>query len=124
MSRLLAAHDVVLLEQSSFWRSRGDNGLLITQYLTDMAPAHRERALAWLRANAEQLQAQHRADVVRMSRQGRIDLHDLGDRLNYIDALDAAIWIEERPLVRRLAQLTDRRPALKPRGLLRRLVRR
>lgn len=111
-----------LLQQTAIWRSHGDHAHLVTHLIDDMTPDHRARVLAWLRGNAELMQNLHRDHITRLYKRGLLSVEEFAAELAYLDAMPAAVWLEDQPLVRRLVQLVPREP-LPARGVLARIRR-
>ncbi|QJY46686.1 hypothetical protein [Pseudonocardia broussonetiae] len=106
------------LHQASTWASWGDNGRLLTQRLDDMTPAHLRSVLAWLRDRAVALHAEQLAHHHRELSRDRDYFDTLAD-IAHLQRTPPGHWLDETPLVRRLAQLVPHQPAPR-RGLLRR----
>lgn len=101
---------VALLGQAIIWRSYGDEGRLVTRYVDDMGTWHRRRVLRWLREHAPMLRDWHADELTRRQRLGKLTLHQWGAELAALDATSPEVWLDEQPLVRRLAELTPSTP--------------
>ncbi|MDN5859952.1 MAG: hypothetical protein L0H84_15160 [Pseudonocardia sp.] len=113
-------HDLTrILQQAIIWRSYSDHGRLTTHYIDDMSERHRRRVLAWLRAHADMLRDFHADHLTHRQKLGAIKLDQWSAQLAALDATTPAVWLDEQPLVRRLADLTPREPQPR-RGLLHR----
>jgi len=110
---------VHLLDQATVWHAWGDHGQLVELWLEDMTPAHRARVLGWLRAHAADVQQRAMDEVSRQQRRGQLTDDEFAAASRQLADVDPRTWIEERPLVRRLAAMQPRahRPG---RGILRR----
>lgn len=109
------------LHQSARWAYRDDDGRLHCARLNEMTPEHRRNVLRWLRDRATQLHAQQIDYHHREIRRGR-DYAEIVADIGTLKRTPPGAWLDETPLVRRLAELVPRQPA-PPRGLLRRWFR-
>lgn len=110
------------LHQASTWASWGDNGRLHVQRLNDMPPHHRRSVLAWLRHRAPQLHAAQLQYHWREVNRGR-DYAEIVSDIARLHRTPPGVWLDQTPLVRRLAELVPgaHQPAAR-RGLLRTLL--
>lgn len=109
-----------LLHQADHWATRDDADRLVRIRLDDMSPAHRARVLAWCRNNAEFLHTRALDMATRLHRRGVTTAEEFARHVAELQDVPPPVWLEETVLVRRLTQLTPRRP-LAPRGLITRI---
>lgn len=100
-----------ILRQSTYWRTRGPDGHLEVIRLDSMSWDHQRRALAWLRAHADQMRHHEARTLGGAYKAGRIEERDLCSGIAWLRwGTPAVEWIEDTPLVRRLVQLAPPEP--------------
>lgn len=122
-----------LLDQVEYWQPKDPIDGKTRILLTDMAASHRRHLLAWLRRRAEHLKIQCELRMLAGPGPSGDMACDAFDReCEELWEIPARVWIEQQPLVGRLARLVaeDRTRAVRalagtvPAGALSRLRRR
>lgn len=113
----------IQLDQDEHWYAWDDDGFLVRLRLDAMAPSHQHHTLRWLRDRAEMLRGLQADHLTTLHRRGQLTGDQWAVELAALDATSAEVWLEEQPLVLRLAQLApavvmpERRRRFLPRRL-------
>lgn len=100
-----------MLRQGFYWKIRGPAGELQLVHLDQLSREHQRRLLAWLRRNAETMQAHERRTVARLYQRGRMLAPEFAAAMRPLETVLPEVWIEDTALVRRLVQLVPAEPA-------------
>lgn len=96
---------------TEWWLTRRRwSGHLEPVRVDDLSERHRRNLLAWLRAHPELLAATQRRVYVQLHRAGAMSTPDFARVLDWLDAQDPHVWLEDTALVRRLVDLTPPEP--------------